>query len=66
MSKLSEEEKEILEYRYPKAIDIIYDLKEQIILKNKQIDLMAEHLTTPTHNKEWVKKYYENEVNTNE
>lgn len=66
MSKLSEEEKEILEYRYPKAIDIIYDLKEQIRLKNKQIDLMAEQLTTPTHNKEWVKKYYENEVNTNE
>lgn len=62
MSNLSEEEKEILEYRYPKAIDIIYDLKEQIRLKNKQIDLMAEHLTTPVHSKEWVIKYFEEKV----
>ena len=44
-------------------------LKFYIDLYNKEkaiVDLMAEQLTTPTHNKEWVKKYYENEVNTNE
>lgn len=39
---------------------------EIITKKDKVINKMAEHLTTPTHNKEWVKKYYENEVNTNE
>lgn len=27
--------------------------------KDKQIDLMSEQLTTPIHNKEWVKEYYE-------
>ena len=31
--------------------------------KNKQIDLMAEQLTTPTQGKEWVKKYYEEQAN---
>ena len=44
-------------------------LKFYIDLYNKEkaiVDLMAEHLTTPVHSKEWVKKYYENEVNTNE
>lgn len=30
--------------------------------KSKMIELMAEHLTTPTHDKEWVIKYFEGEV----
>lgn len=28
--------------------------------KDKQIDLMAEQLTTPIHDKKWVKEYFEN------
>lgn len=31
--------------------------------KDKQIDLMSEQLTTPIHDKKWIKKYYENKVN---
>ena len=27
--------------------------------KDKQIDLMSEQLTTPIHDKNWVKEYYE-------
>ena len=35
----------------------------KIIEKQKQmINIMAEHLTTPTYSKEWVIKYFENEV----
>ena len=30
--------------------------------KDKIIDLMAEQLTTPIHDKEWIKKYYENKA----
>ena len=30
--------------------------------KYKIIDLMAEQLTTPIHDKEWIKKYYENKA----
>lgn len=44
----------------------ISDLKNVLAMlkeKDKQIDLMAEQLTTPIHGKEWIKKYYENKVN---
>ena len=30
--------------------------------KDKQIDLMSEQLTTPIHDKNWVKEYYERKV----
>lgn len=33
------------------------------IEKDKIIDLMSEQLTTPIHDKKWIKKYYENKVN---
>ncbi len=37
------------------AIETVLSLIEE---KDKQIDLMAEQLTTPIHSKEWVKEYY--------
>ena len=36
-----------------------HKLKEELNLKDKQIDLMSEQLTTPIHSKEWVIEYYE-------
>lgn len=30
--------------------------------KDKIIDFMTEQLTTPIHDKEWIKKYYENKA----
>ncbi len=36
------------------------------IEKDKIIDLMSEQLTTPIHNKEWVKEYYEKKVKEKE
>lgn len=42
-----------------KSIEIVLSMLEE---KDKQIDLMAEQLTTPIHGKEWIKKYYENKV----
>lgn len=33
------------------------------IEKDKIIDLMSEQLTTPVHDKEWVKEYFENKAN---
>ena len=35
--------------------NILASIKE----KDKQIDLMSEQLTTPIHDKKWVKEYYE-------
>lgn len=43
----------------------ISDLKNilaSIEEKDKQIDLMSEQLTTPIHEKKWVKEYYERKV----
>lgn len=37
----------------------INDLLDIVKQKDKIIDLMAEQLTTPIHNKEWVIKYFE-------
>lgn len=37
------------------AIETVLSLIEE---KDKQIDLTSEQLTTPIHNKEWVKEYY--------
>ena len=36
-----------------------YKIRKQLREKDKIIDLMSEQLTTPIHNKEWVKEYYE-------
>lgn len=44
----------------------ISDLKNVLSMlkeKDKMIDLMAEQLTTPMHNKEYVKQYFENKAN---
>ena len=44
----------------------ISDLKNILSMlkeKDKMIDLMAEQLTTPMHNKEYVKQYFENKAN---
>ena len=38
-------------------------LNKQLQNKDKIIDLMAEQLTTPVHDKEYVKQYFENKVN---
>ena len=35
------------------------ELKEKVEQKDKIIDLMSEQLTTPIHDKKWVKEYYE-------
>ena len=43
----------------------ISDLKNILSMlkeKDKMIDLMAEQLTTPMHNKEYVKQYFENKA----
>ncbi len=37
-------------------------LNRQLQNKDKIIDLMAEQLTTPIHDKEWIKKYFENKA----
>lgn len=41
--------------------DIEVILKENQRL-NKVVEIMAEHLTTPINGKDWVIKYFENEV----
>lgn len=38
------------------------ELREKIIKQNKIIDLMAEQLTAPMNDKEWVKEYYRKKV----
>lgn len=43
----------------------ISDLKNVLAMlkeKDKMIDLMSEQLTTPIHDKEWVKQYFENKA----
>lgn len=53
-------ENEKYKYLYQKALDnTVKSDKENIDLK-KQIDLMAEEITTPINSKEWVKEYYKN------
>lgn len=41
------------------AIEIVLSMIEE---KDKIIDLMSEQLTTPMHDKEWVKEYFENKA----
>jgi chromosome segregation ATPase len=48
------------------AIMVIADGRDraykELEQKDKQINLMADYLTTPIHGKEWVKKYFEDKV----
>lgn len=57
--KLTGEAKRLFE-----AIMKIADERDELLkerqLKNKVIELMAEHLTTPVHDKKWVIDYFEN------
>lgn len=43
-------------------LNLISNLQTELNKKDKQIDLMAEKLTTPIHSKEWVIKYFEDEI----
>ena len=59
--KLKEElnlkDKQIEKYQNMLVTNDMLHIKESQE-KDKIIDLMAEQLTTPIHNKEWVKEYY--------
>lgn len=46
--------------------NIISDLLDTVKKQDKIIDLMSERLITPIHSKEWVKRYYEEEVEEEE
>lgn len=46
-----------------KIVDYTFELNKEIEQRDKIIDLMSEQLTTPIHDKKWIKKYYENKVN---
>ena len=39
-----------------------YKTRKLLKDKDRVIDLMSEQLTTPIHNKEWIKMFYENKV----
>ena len=71
MSNLSEEEiiesvkyHILLEYQGFCNIDKVslQGLLDLYIKKSRMVEIMAEHLTTPTHGKKWVIKYFEDEV----
>lgn len=47
-------------YEANKAISNLLDLLKE---KENIIDAMAEQLTTPVHNKEWIIEYFEKEAN---
>jgi hypothetical protein len=53
-----DEELELYQNRVKQFNMVLSMLKE----KEKQIDLMAEQLTTPIHDKKWVKEYFENKA----
>lgn len=61
LSMLKEKDKQIEQYQNMLATN---DMLHVIECENKDkiIDLMAEQLTTPIHDKEWIKKYYENKA----
>lgn len=65
--KLLKKVKEYLDYGLPyneyvyleNTIQTILDLYKK---KSRMVEIMAEHLTTDTHGKDWVIKYFESEV----
>jgi len=44
---------------FDKAIQRLLDLYKK---KSRMVEIMAENLITPTHDKDWVIKYFEDEV----
>lgn len=50
-----DEELELYQNRVKQFNTVLFMLEE----KDKIIDLMSEQLTTPIHDKNWVKEYYE-------
>ena len=63
--KLNGEAKRLFE-AIMKIADERDKLKKGLDLKDKQIDLMSEQLTSPIHDKNWVKEYYEKKVKEKE
>lgn len=53
-----DEELELYQNRVKQFNTVLSMLEE----KDKQIDLMAEQLTTSIHDKKWVKEYFENKA----
>nr|DAN00857.1 MAG TPA: hypothetical protein [Caudoviricetes sp.] len=53
----------IIKKQIEKYETYIEQLRKELGQKDKIIDLMADQLTTPIHDKKWIKKYYENKVN---
>lgn len=45
-----------------KIVDYTFELNKEIEQQDKIIDLMSEQLTTPVHDKEYVKQYFENKA----
>lgn len=48
------------------VLSMLEEKDKKISGKDKIIDLMAEQLTTPIHDKNWVKEYYERKVKEKE
>lgn len=46
-----------------KIVDYTFELNKEIEQQDKIIDLMSEQLTTPVHDKEYVKQYFKNKAN---
>ena len=42
--------------------DTIMEMQNELNMQNEIIELMAEQLTTPVHNKNWVINYFEEKV----
>ena len=45
-----------------KIVDYTFELNKEIEQQDRIIDLMSEQLTTPVHDKEYVKQYFENKA----
>lgn len=52
-------DKKYINTRNSKAIETVLSMLEQ---QDRVIDLMSEQLTTPVHDKEYVKQYFENKA----
>lgn len=52
----------IIKKQIEKYETYIEQLRKKLGQKDKIIDLMSEQLTTPIHDKEWVKQYFENKA----
>ena len=52
----------IIKKQIEKYETYLEQLRKELGQKDKIIDLMSEQLTTPIHDKEWVKQYFENKA----